>query len=255
MCGSGREHSFVHHLTGRHKLVVLASSSRSNFRVEGFVTGYTGNNDIGRLCVPSICKGRHHGRRPSGRKGLNIRKVSSSVLVGLFSSGNIRCRGSRPHRLVAGCSLFTTNVSNAPRTNGGGGGLLGRLGLPRFLSAGSLLSYLGSVVSGSRFRALLGSLWVAVVLLLYSTPRNGIFLCPERYTSIYTRYMEWCSHGSPSRSTEQLVVNLSRFTLVSTGETHPFSLGPGVLVTNASISLPCVSGGTHGAVHLALSDI
>ena len=148
--------ALLRELARRTGLVVLTDSDRAGFQIRAYIKNCVRQGEVLHAYIPEILGKERRKQRPSAQGTLGVEGVPSQVLLQALERAGITAAQAEPgRRLMTKADLVADGLSGGQNSHERRMRLLESLGLPRYLSANSMLDVFNTMFTYEEYQALL----------------------------------------------------------------------------------------------------
>lgn len=150
--------ALLRELAVRVGLVVLTDSDAAGFQIRNHIKNCVRTGKIYHAYIPELLGKESRKRQPSAAGTLGVEGVPVQVILTALARAGIDAQVGERGRLVTKADLFEDGLSGGVGSHALRISLLASLGLPRYLSANSMLDVINTMYSFDEYKGLLTQL-------------------------------------------------------------------------------------------------
>lgn len=149
--------ALLRELAVRVGLVVLTDSDAAGFQIRNHIKNCVRTGNVYHAYIPELLGKEGRKRQPSAAGTLGVEGVPVQVILTALARAGIDAQEGERGRLVTKADLFEDGLSGGTGSHALRTGLLASLGLPRYLSANSMLDVINTMYSYDEYKGLLSA--------------------------------------------------------------------------------------------------
>lgn len=149
---------FIRRLADEQGIIILTDSDHSGFQLRNYISMGIPKEKIKHLYIPDVYGKEKRKTEPSKEGKLGVEGIDDKILIKLFENANVQFVEAENKELLTNYDLFEAGISGGANSKEKRRKVLNELNLPEFLSTNSLLTYLNSSISKSKFYELIDTL-------------------------------------------------------------------------------------------------
>lgn len=139
--------SFIKKIAGERGVVILTDSDHAGFQIRSYLSGALPKEQVKHAYIPDVFGKERRKEQPSKEGKLGVEGMERAVLLKALENAGVFClETERPRRLVTNADLYNDGFSGRPDSKARKKTFLKFLDLPQFLSTGSFLQTINSMM-------------------------------------------------------------------------------------------------------------
>ncbi len=142
---------FIKRLADERGVIVITDSDHSGFQIRNYISSALPKDKIKHIYIPDVYGCEKRKSKPSKELKLGVEGMSEPLLEDLFKKAGVAVKPGENKDPVTSFDLYELGFSGTSNAKQNKKKLLKTLGLPEFLSTGSLISYVNSSMTREEF--------------------------------------------------------------------------------------------------------
>ena len=130
-------------------IIILTDSDAAGRRIRGYIKGAVGGGRVINVYIPDILGKEKRKTKPSAEGKLGVEGIDPQILLEAFKKSGITASQGGSRSDITKLTLYELGLSGGPNNSALRERLQVRLGLPRQLSAGSLIEVLSTMMDSA----------------------------------------------------------------------------------------------------------